>query len=154
LPLGPPRRRPACARLQAVFPRLRARALRRQRYGADADSLQARKTALQPIARGKHVEVDTAVRLLDAGIRDVLHGEPHAEAWVELQADAEMGAELQRTRQAVVVIVDGVRQQVDPEACLDISLRRCAESALRSPDRSDIQIEPARDAATVGNPPD
>src|SRR5436305_13752223 len=48
----------------------------------------------------------------------------------------------------------GVRQQVDPEACLDISLRRCAESALRSPARSDIQIEPARDAAKVGNPPD
>src|SRR5205809_86910 len=57
-------------------------------------------------------------------------------------------------RQAVGVVVDGVRQQVGPEACLDISLRRATESGLRSPNRSDIHIEPARDAAEVGNPPD
>src|SRR5207245_1147874 len=65
-----------------------------------------------------------------------------------------MGAKLQYARQAVVIVVDGVRQQVYPEACLEISLRRSTESALRSPDRSDIQVEPARDAAKVGNPPD
>src|SRR2546430_11619373 len=76
------------------------------------------------------------------GVRDVLDGEPHAEARVELQADAEMGAELQRSRQAVGVVVDGVRQQVGAEACLDISLRRATQSGLRSPDPGDIHVEP------------
>src|SRR5262245_29362561 len=79
-----------------------------------------------PLARQRVLDqnqVDAAVRLLDSGIGQVLDGEADRVLLGEAQARADVRAELERRRHAVLVVVDGLAQQVAAEPGLEVAPR-------------------------------
>src|SRR5687768_17049064 len=92
-------------------------------------------------------QVDAAVRLLDAGVGEMLYRGPQS-ARAELYPGADVRAELPGRGHAGLIVVNGLREHVPAETGLPVT-----PGLFAAPDPGGVDVKAPRSAADVGHAP-